>query len=95
MVLGNGVLWSDESKVNLFDSDGIRQVWRRPLVKSTKKIVPCLGGSIMVSGCMITAGTGELRFIEGNMYCDILKQKRMPSLQKLLSIITTPNTPLR
>ncbi len=65
MVLGNGVLWSDESKVNLFDSDGIQQVWRRPLVKSTKKIVPCLGGSIMVSGCMITAGTGELRFIEG------------------------------
>ncbi len=31
--------------------------------------------------------TGELRFIEGNMdsnmYCDILKQKMMPSLQKL------------
>ncbi len=56
------------------------------------------GGSIMVWGCMTTAGTGELRFIEGNMdsnmYCDIQKQKMMPSLQKLLSnIITTPNTP--
>ncbi len=41
----------------------------------------------MVWGCMSAAGTGELRFIEGNMdsnmYCDILKQKMMPSLQKL------------
>ncbi len=47
------------------------------------------GGSIMVWGCMTTAHTGELWFIEGNMdlniYCDILKQKMMPSLQKLLS----------
>ncbi len=53
----------------------------------------------MVRGCMTTAGTGELRFIEGNMdsnsYCDILKQKMMPSFQKLFSNITTPNTPSR
>ncbi len=51
----------------------------------------------MVWGCMSAAGTGELRFIEGNMdsnmYCDILKQKMMLSLQKLFSNITTPNTP--
>ncbi len=58
------------------------------------------GGSIMVLGCMTTAGTGELWFIEGNMhsnmYCDILKQKMIPSFQKLFSnITTTPNTPPR
>ncbi|XDV27055.1 hypothetical protein PO909_030652 [Leuciscus waleckii] len=45
------------------------------------------GGNIMVLGCMSAAGTGELIFIEGNMdsnmYCDILKQNMMPSLQKL------------
>ncbi len=45
------------------------------------------GDSIMVLGCMCAAGTGELWFIEGNMdsnmYCDILKQNMMPSLQKL------------
>ncbi len=38
---------------------------------------------------MTTAHTGELRLIEGNMdsnmYCDILKQKMMPSLQKQFS----------
>ncbi len=26
----NHFLWSDESKVNLFDSDGVQHVWRRP-----------------------------------------------------------------
>ncbi len=43
----NHVLWSDESKVNLFDSDGVQHVWRR-LVRSTKKIVPCLQSSMVV-----------------------------------------------
>ncbi len=45
------------------------------------------GGSIMVWGCMSAAGTGKLQFIEGtmnaNMYCDILKQSMIPSLQRL------------
>ncbi len=98
------VLWSDESKVNLFDSDGVQHVWRRPGEEDQENCaLPTVkhgGGSIMVWGCMTTAGTGELRFIEGNMdsnmYCDILKQKMMPSLQKLFSNITTPpNTPPR
>ena len=26
----NHVLWSDEMKINLFGSDGLKQVWRRP-----------------------------------------------------------------
>ncbi len=99
----NHVLWSDESKVNLFDSDGVQHVWRRPGEEYQENCaLPTVkhgGGSIMVWGCMTTAGTGELRFIEGNMdsnmYCDVLKQKMMPSLQKLFSNITTPNTPPR
>ncbi len=36
---------------------------------------------------MSAAGTGELQFIEGtmnaNMYCDILKRSRIPSLLRL------------
>ncbi len=97
----NHVLWSDGSKVNLFDSDGVQHVWRRPGEEYQGNCalpkVKHGGGSIMVWGCMTTAGTGELRFIEGNMdsnmYCDILKKKMMSSLQKLFSnITTTPNT---
>ncbi len=95
----NHVLWSDESKVNWFDSDGVQHVWRHPGGDYQENCaLPTVmhgGGSIMIWGCMTTAGAGELRFIEGNMdsnmYCDILKQK-MPSLQKLFSNITTPNT---
>ncbi len=41
----------------------------------------------MVWGCMSAAGTGELQLIEGTMiaimYCDILKQSMIPSLQRL------------
>jgi len=41
----------------------------------------------MVWGCMSVAGTGTLQFIEGtmnaNMYCDILKQRWIRSLQRL------------
>ncbi len=92
------VLWSDESKVNLFDSDGVQHVWRRPGEEYQEHCaLPTVkhgGVSIMVWGCMSAGGTGELRFIEGNMdsnmYCDILTQKMMPSLQKLFSNITTP-----
>ncbi len=103
MTYWNHVLWSDESKVNLFDSDGVQHVWRRPGEEyqetSALPTVKHDGGSIMVWGCMSTAGSGELRFIEGNMdsnmYCDILNQKMMPFLQKLFFNITTPNTPPR
>ncbi len=73
----NHVLWSDESKVNLFDSDGVQHVWRCPgeeyQENSALPTVKHGGGIIMVWGCMSAAGihsfigTGELRFIEGNM----------------------------
>ncbi len=99
----NHGLWSDESKVNLFDSDGVQHVWWRPGEEYQEKCaLPTVkhgGGSIMVWGCMTTAGTGELRFIErnmdSNMYCDILKQKMMPSKKLSFNITTTPNTPPR
>ncbi len=85
------VLWSDETKINLFDSDGIKRVWRQPGEEYKDKCVVSTvkhgGGSVMVWGCMSAAGTGELQFIEGtmnaNIYCDILKQSKIPSLRRL------------
>ncbi len=56
----NHVLWSDESKVNLFDSDGVQHVWQRPGEEYQENCaLPSVkqgGGSIMVWGCMTTAG---------------------------------------
>ncbi len=79
----NHVLWSDETKINLFGSDGVKWMWRQPGEEYKDKCVlptvKYVGGSVMVWGCMSADGTGELQFIEGtmnaNMYCDILKQR--------------------
>ncbi len=87
----NHVLWSDETKINLFGSDDVKHVWRQPGEEYKDKcVLPTVkhgGGSVMVWGCMSAAGTGELQFIEGtmnaNMYCDILKQSMIPSLRRL------------
>ncbi len=87
----NHVLWSDETKINLFGSEGIKLVWWQPGEEYKDKcVLPTVkhgGGSVMVWGCMSAAGAGELQFIEGtmndNMYCDILKQSRIPSLRRL------------
>lgn len=87
----NHVLWSDETKINLFGSDGLKHVWWRPGEEYKDKcVMPTVkhgGGNVMVWGCMSAAGVGELHFIDGNMnsnmYCEILQQSMIPSLQKL------------
>ena len=86
----NHVLWSDETKINLFGSDGVKQVWQQLGEEYKEKFVlPTVkhdGGSVMVWGCMSAGSTGELQYIErtmhANMYCDTLKQSMIPSLQK-------------
>lgn len=67
----NKVLFSDESKFNLFGSDGIAYV-RRPAGKryAQEYQLPTIkhgGGSIMVWGCFSGRGVGPLLLIEGNM----------------------------
>ena len=74
----NHVLWSDEMKINLFDSNGFKHVWRRPGDEYKDKcVMPTVkhgGGNVMVWGCMSAAWVGELHFTEGNlnsnMYCE-------------------------
>ncbi len=86
----NHALCSDETKINLFGSDGVKLVWRQPGEEYKDKcVLPTVkhgGGSVMIWGCMSAAGTGELQFIEGtinaNMYCDTLKQSMIPFLRR-------------
>ncbi len=87
----NHVLWSDETKINLFGSDGVKGVWQQPDEDYKYKcVLPTVkhgGGSVMVWDCRSASGTGELQLIEGtmnsNMYCEILKQSMIPSLRRL------------
>ncbi len=80
----NHVLWSDETKINLFGSDGVKRVVRKLGEEYKDKcVLPTVksgGGSVMVWGCMSAAGTDELQFIEGtmnsNMYCAIQSSLR-------------------
>lgn len=87
----NTVLFTDESKYNIFQSDGHCRVWRRvgtELDKANLKgTVKHGGGSVMVWGCMSAAGAGRLVFIEGKMdhkqYIKILQENLLPSVTKL------------
>lgn len=85
------ILWSDETKINLFGSDGKQYVWRHPNEEyEDKNLVPTVkhgGGSLMAWGCMSSKGVGTLYFIDGIMkaadYCAILEQHMLPSLSQL------------
>ncbi len=87
----NHVLWSDETNMNLFDSDGVNRVgWQPGEENKDRCVLPTVkhgGGRVMVWSCMSAAVTGQLQFIEGtmnaNMHCDILKRSMIPSLQRL------------
>lgn len=79
------VLFSDESKFNIFSSDGIRYV-RRPVntrdnVRYQVPTVKHGGGHVMVWGCFSRAGVGPLVNIEGIMdrfkYADILRENML------------------
>lgn len=80
------VLFSDESKYNLKNSDGIRRV-RRPKgerlnPKYCKATVKHGGGNILVWGCFSGQGIGPIHKIDGIMdrfmYRDILKDVMLP-----------------
>ncbi len=69
------VLWSDEIKINLFGSDGVKRVWwQQGEEYKDNCVLPTVkhgGGGVMLWGCMSAAGTGELQFIERIMYANM------------------------
>ena len=65
------VLWSDETKIELFGHNDHRYVWRKKgeacKPKNTIPTVKHGGGSIMLWGCFAAGGTGALHKIDGIM----------------------------
>lgn len=72
------VIYSDESKFNIFGSDGRQYCWRKPGQeldeRNTKKFIKHGGGSIMVWGCITSKGVGKLHKIDGIMNTEVYSQ---------------------
>ncbi|KAG2458162.1 TC1A transposase, partial [Polypterus senegalus] len=83
----NKILWSDETKIELFGVNARCHVWRKPgTAHHQANTIPTVkhgGGSIMLWGCFIVAGTGRLVRIKGKMtaamYKDILNENLLQS----------------
>ncbi|KAG2463307.1 TCB1 transposase, partial [Polypterus senegalus] len=83
----NKIIWSDETKIELFGVNSRRHVWRKPGIAhhqaNTITTVKHGGGSIMLWGCFSAARTGRLFRIKGKMtaamYRDILDENLLQS----------------
>ncbi|KAF4086538.1 hypothetical protein AMELA_G00084580 [Ameiurus melas] len=81
------VLWSDETKMELFGINSTRHVWRRRnAAYDPKNTIPTVkhgGGNIMIWGCFSAKGTGQLHRIKGTMDGAILGENLLPSARAL------------
>jgi transposase len=71
------VIWSDETKINRFCSDGRSYAWIRDgealKPSQLKQTVKHGGGSVMIWGCMTYEGIGYMCRIEGTMDKELYK----------------------
>ena len=85
------VLWSDETKMELFGLNAKRYIWCKPNTahhpKNTIHTVKHGGESFMLWGCFSSAGTGTLVRMEGKMdrtkYSKIPEENLLPFARKL------------
>ena len=85
------VLWTDETKVELFGRCAAHYIWRKNNTAFDKKnIMPTVkhgGGSVMVWFCFAASGPGQLAVIDGTInsavYQKILKANVRPSVRAL------------
>ena len=85
----NRVIFSDESKINRFNSDGRSWCWCRDVNQIEDRTVNTTykhgGGGVMVWGCLTSKGVGYLCRIEGTMdqhlYKSILEDDLMNTLE--------------
>jgi transposase/uncharacterized protein (DUF2267 family) len=83
------VIWSDETKINRFNSDGRVWAWIRdgekPQPKHVKVTVKHGGGSIMLWSALTYVGTGWMCKIDGNMdktlYKEILEDEQSQTIE--------------
>ncbi|KAK3557136.1 hypothetical protein QTP70_024724 [Hemibagrus guttatus] len=85
------VIWSDETKIELFGKNSTCRVWRRKNAElHPKNTIPTLkhgGGNIMLWGCFSAKGPGRLIRVKermnGAMYREILSKNLLPSTRAL------------
>ncbi|KAK3568318.1 hypothetical protein QTP86_003923 [Hemibagrus guttatus] len=85
------VIWSDETKIELFGKNSTCRVWRRKNAElHPENTIPTVkhgGGNIMLWGCFSAKGPGRLIRVKermnGAMYCEILSKNLLPSARAL------------
>ncbi|KAJ4937980.1 hypothetical protein JOQ06_002607 [Pogonophryne albipinna] len=85
------VIWSDETKIELFGKNSTRRVWKRKNAElHPKNTIPTVkhgGGNIMLWGCFSAKGPGRLIRVKermnGAMYREILSDNLLPSARAL------------
>ena len=85
------VMWSDETKIELFGINSTRHVWRKRNAEyNPKNTIPTVkhgSGNLMLWGCFSAKGIARLHRIEGRMngamYRKILGDNLLPSVRAL------------
>ncbi|KAK3524689.1 hypothetical protein QTP86_000791 [Hemibagrus guttatus] len=85
------VIWSDETKIDLFGKNSTCRVWRRKSAElHPKNTIPTVkhgGGNIMLWGCFSAKGPGRLIRVKermnGAMYREFLSKNLLPSARAL------------